>query len=161
MTIKDLQTQVGLLQQILNFMHQLIQTRNTQVYNEAVKWLGADASPSDLADDVVGCAESVTTILARLNAMPVILGTSSLLSYASTSGKFRRVASPVAGNIVIYATGTGNGSILGHTGIVGKNNIVMTNDSYTGKWSANYTVDSMFKRYNGIGGMHPHYFEVI
>lgn len=123
----------------------------------ALDHIGLDASPNDLVDDVVGCAESVTTILRTVTTFPLITGTWTLRDELERDTRFTKTGIPMPGDIVISPTGTGNGSIRGHAGIVGRNGSIMSNDSYTGKWMANYTIDTWRARYVTKGGM-PTYF---
>lgn len=125
------------------------------IFMRAVDTLGRDASPDDRADDVVGCAESVTSIVSQLVPMPIILGTYTLERHLMTSKDWVVTQTPQRGDIIISATGTSrlkNPPIRGHVGIVGDNGIIMANDSYTGKWSASYTIDTWNGRYKDKGG---------
>jgi hypothetical protein len=153
-----MQQKLQLLKQLLNL---LLQRKSETIYQTALNSIGVDASPADLVDDVVGCAESVTNILRNHVNMPIITGTSSLFSYFEKSGNFARVDIPKEGYIVISPTGMGDGSIRGHVGIVGKNDVVMSNDSRSGKWMANYTLQSWRARYSGQGKMPVYFYKVI
>lgn len=146
--------------QLLSIKKSMFPFKKTTVYQTALKYLGVDASPSDIVDDVVGCAESVTTILRQHVKMPIIPGTASLYAYMLNSPLFKRVSIPMPGDIVISPTGMGNGKIQGHTGIVGQNNIIMSNDSFTGKWMANYTILTWRARYADKGKLPVVYFTV-
>lgn len=130
-----------------------------KIYRAALSNLGRDASPADLADDVVGCAESVTTIIKPILGTPIILGTYTLYEYLSSSPLFQRVDVPQKGTILVSPTGMGNGSISGHTGIIGQNGSIMSNSSFTGQWSSNYTIDTWKARYTDMGGIPMFYFD--
>ena len=67
----------------------------------------------------------------------------------------------MVGNIVISPTGMGDGSIRGHVGIMGKNDVIMSNDSRTGKWMANYTIETWRERYSRKGKMPVYFYKVI
>ena len=153
-----MQQKLQILRQILNL---LLQRKSETIYQTALNHIGVDASPEDFVDDVVGCAESVTTILQKHINMPIITGTYTLLEYMNKSGNFARVDIPMAGNIIISPTGMGDGSMRGHVGIIGKNDVIMSNDSYSGKWMANYTIKAWRARYSGQGKMPVYFFKVI
>jgi len=153
-----MQQKLQLLRQFLNL---LLLRKSEYIYQEALNHIGVDASPDDLVDDVVGCAESVTTILQKHINMPIITGTYTLFEYMNKSGNFARVDIPTAGNIVISPTGMGDGSMRGHVGIIGRNDVIMSNDSYSGKWMANYTVQAWRSRYSGQGKMPVYFYKVI
>lgn len=142
---------VSLYEKLLTLSKSMFPFTKPTVYQTALKYLGVDASPRDIVDDVVGCAESVTTILREHVKMPIIPGTASLYAFLGASTLFRRVSMPMPGDIIISPTGMGNGKIQGHTGIVGHNNLIMSNDSYTGKWMANYTISTWNARYADKG----------
>lgn len=130
--------------------------------NEALKYIGTDASPADRVDDVVGCAESITEILRKVRPRtPIIYGTWTLNAYLENEEGFRRVYLPMPGNIILSPTGNGNGTIRGHVGIVGRNGVIMSSDSYTGKWMAHYTIDSWRNRYEIKGGIPTIYYSLI
>lgn len=151
----------GLLEQLRQIVARIAVLRRMLLYNTALDYIGVDASPADLVDDVVGCAESVTQILRKVvPTTPIITGTWTLDRHLARSRHWVLVGSPMPGDVVISPTGTGNGSIRGHVGIVGKNQVIMSNDSYSGKWMANYTIDRWRARYVGQGRMPMQYYRL-
>ncbi len=152
--LAQLKTKLSLLQRLLA----LRQTTRERVHQAALNSLGTDASPNDLAPDEVGCAETVTTIIRPIFGNPVILGTYTLHDYLNSSKAFIQVVEPMPGDIVLSPTGMGNGKIVGHVGIVGNNNTIMSNDSYTGKFMANYTISNWHNRYVVAGALPMFYF---
>lgn len=147
-----------LLAKIALLLPQLWVAKNNALYNYAVKFLGTDASPVDLATDMYGCAETVTTILNKYMEFPIILGTSTLNAKLAASPKFRRTYTPTPGCIIISPTTSKN---VGHVGFVGQNSQVLSNDSYTGKFSTNYTITSWIARYQGKLGLDVIYYTLI
>lgn len=131
----------------------MTQLRNQTVYQTALSYLGTDVTPADHIDDVVACAEVVTTILRHHVNMPIIAGTYTLMEYLDRSPEFRRVTVPMPGTIIMSATGTGNGRIRGHVGICGPNGTILSNDSYTGKLMAHYSLATWKQRYEQYGGI--------
>lgn len=148
---------MNLLQRIKLLLQTIVMLRRLLLHKKAINHLGIDASPIDMADDVLGCAESVTSIIRQvLPDFPIILGTWTLERRLWNDRRFVITQTPGVGDIVISATGSSklgrNAPIRGHVGIVGENGIIMSNDSYTGKWMANYTLETWKKRYQEYGG---------
>lgn len=117
-------------------------TNRERLYRCAKESLGVDMSPLDLAPDMLGCAESINGVFIKTFGKPIlknVVSTAALLIQLKKDPRFQEVATPFPGDIVINATGTSTkGAKNGHVGVWG-NNSVMSNDSFSGKWSANYT----------------------
>jgi hypothetical protein len=127
----------------------------------AVSFLGVDASPSDLAPDELGCAESVSNIINALISFPIITGTWTLWDKLMKDARFESVGVPMAGDIIISPTATGNGSIVGHVGIVTFEDRIMSSDSYKqGKFLTNFTLVTWQNRYMKKGGFPVYYFRL-
>ncbi|MDQ0316393.1 hypothetical protein [Amorphus orientalis] len=132
------------------------------LYRAAMAALGTDASPNDAAPDELGCAETVSSIIRQvLPEFPVITGTWTLWERLRKGSEFTAVAEPRPGDIVIAPTGTvRNAPFPGHVGIVGKDGIVMSNDSGTGTFNQNYTIESWHRRYAEEGGYPIYYYRL-
>ncbi len=166
-SLEDLQKQVNILERLIR---QLIlarqkksgkKSRQALLYEQARLHIGRDASPMDIVSDDLGCAESVTNIIAKVIDFPIIVGTATLYERLSKDTRFTRVnehAGP--GTIVVSPTGSGNGKIRGHTGILGPDKSIMSNDSVLAIWRQNYTIDSWTARYKGIGNLPITYFRL-
>jgi len=142
---------------------QLTGLRRQLIYRTALDTIGVDASPNDLAPDEFGCAESVSLILNRAIGFPTITGTYTLNQRLQSDRRFAPTNTPRPGDIIISPTGMRLGPSKinnGHVGIVGNNNSIMSNDSYTGKWMANYTIDTWRKRYQQ-DGKYPVFFYTL
>lgn len=147
---------------VLVYLANMMRTGTNTLHQKALSFIGTDASPSDAAPDELGCAESVSEIIKDVwSDMPIITGTWTLWDFFERSNKFTPVKVPQAGDIVISPTGTGNGKIVGHTGIVGENQSIMSNDSYTGTWESNYTIGTWNERYNGKGGLPVLFYRLV
>lgn len=159
--IEQLKAKIAALARILGIVQNNLQTvQGQKIYEVAVSCLGTDASPNDAAPDEYGCADSVSNILIKAGAdMHVIVSTMELYKLLVGSERWVKVYSPLPGDVVISPTGMGgkNGIANGHTGIVGKNGVIMSNNSYTGKFEANYTLDTWKQRYVIKGG-YPMFF---
>lgn len=129
-------------------------TESEKIYRRAKSLLGQDASPRDLVRDDVACAESLCNVL----EIPVITGTYTLNYFLATSPLFEKVFNPVRGDIIISPTGTGNGQIIGHTGIVSDNGKIMSNNSNSGLWDEHLDISLWNWRYANLGGFPINYY---
>lgn len=133
-----------------------------RLYNEAKLMLGKSLVPASV-DPEYGCAASVNQLHKLAFGVEIGGGASTalLLKALIASPFFTEVKSPLAGDIIISATGTSYQhppSIQnGHVGVVGFYGIC-SNNSDTGLWSEVYTMMSWTNRYFNIGGYPQRYF---
>ncbi len=128
----------------------------------AKSYEGVDASPWDRASDEQGCAESCSLVIRDVFAdFPIVLSTRTLFKNLSKDKRFKGTLEAKPGNVVISVTGTGNGSLQGHTGILGDDLRIFNNNSFKGIWERNYTLDTWVKRYRTQGGMKVYIFEPV
>lgn len=123
------------------------------LYRVGYDCLGLDMAPTQ---NELGCAEAVSFVMkkAGVKGLPAsgITGTWTLNEWFKKN--FKTVTEPLPGDIIMSATGTGNGTIKnGHVGIVGKYSI-MSNNSKTFKWDWHLTLD-WWKGYYGKKGGFP------
>lgn len=126
-----------------------------RLYVGALACVGRDASPNDLAPDELGCAESVNAIHKKVFGFEIGggLSTNKLYKALKNSRLFVQVDRPLPGDVVISPTGYGNGNLSnGHVGIVSNDKMIMSNDSATGTFIENYSLESWKGRYVGQGG---------
>ena len=130
------------------------------LYNAAKVALGTTLVPVGDNPDL-GCAISLSVLWSRVfpNSASVLdtVSTAVLLKALMSSPLFKQVLDPLAGDIIISATGT---SVAvpppianGHCGVVGYSGI-MSNNSLTGLWSEVYTLDTWNQRY-AVQGSYP------
>lgn len=123
---------------------------------------GEDASPQDFVDDALGCAESVSRVIQAIYPdFPVITGTWTLREHLRQDKRFKATLNMDPGNVIVCPTGSGNGKIRGHTGVIGKDNRIYSNNSFTGIWEPNYTVDEWINRYVGLGKLKIYVYEPV
>ena len=127
------------------------------IHSIAKDSIGMDVTPLDKVDDVVACAESVTTILKKAGVMNrIIPGTWTLENYFLNHMKWEEVFNAKPGDVIMSATGTSvygsKAPFRGHVGIVGDNGIIMANSSATGLWGAYYSLRTWKTRYVITGG---------
>ena len=144
------------------------QLRADLLYKYAKEAIGTDSSPEDNAPDEYGCVDSATAIIQKvLPFIPRMVSTIRFDEYMAGSGAFQKINTIEPKCIIVSVTGSGNGSIVGHTGIVGKNTApdgslwIMSNDSRSGLWQANFTHSSWIKRYVLRGGLKTNYYKLI
>lgn len=134
------------------------------IFNEALRSLGIDASPKDHASDEFGCAETVSDILFNAGCViPEMLSTLTLDHFLANDKHWMRIlTNPEAGDVIVFATGQGNGSIPhGHTGIVMDGENVASNDSNSGKFILNWTISKMLAHYGKVGGYPMHLYRKL
>ena len=146
-------------------------TKSQLIHTVALGSIGKDMGLDDIPN-AVSCAISVNNIVERATGKAIGGGASTyLMRQALKNGAFRfnpwwrfvRVSEENAqpGDILICATGTGNGSIPGHTGIVTDGRRIISNDSRTGKMQNNYSFESWKARYVDIGGFPMEFYRLI
>lgn len=148
---RDMRRHIKVLQAIIDSL-KMFQTKKTllQLCKDSI---GSDVTPDDLVPDSVACAITVSTLLNKLDpTFPRVAGTWTLYDILEHRPDYERVTVPSPETIIVSPTGTGNGSIPGHTGIILDDNVIASNDSGTGKFIKNYTLDTWQKRYADQGG---------
>ena len=152
-----------LLTLIRNYLMKPDLSFSGSLYLMAISKLGKDASPKDRASDEFGCAESVTEIIhGILPEVPVMLGTWVFWEHMKSSSRFQEIFSPERGCIIISPTGTSKkkGSV-GHTGILGDNEIIMSSDSRNGLFLENYALKSWKLYYKDKLGFPVYFFKLV
>lgn len=137
------------------------ETPSETLYMIATGLIGHHLTMDESVPWMVGCMEAVSFILDAF-AVPGIpvtgfAGTAAGLAFILRSPRFMEVNSYTVGAVIIAATGTGNGKIRGHVGICGKIQI-MSNNSETGKWDTQWTIDRWLAYYTNYGGIKTRYF---
>lgn len=140
--------------------------KRVSLYGLSLAYLGTDASPDDAAPDEVGCADTVSTIVRNCfgDIIPHTVSTQQLFQILDKSSKFKRVKDFKFGDIIISPTAPGKqpGKLTnGHVGIVGEGDEIMSNDSKTGTFIQNYTIESWVKRYRDIGKYGVYSFRIV
>lgn len=110
----------------------------------------------------VACAISVNRVHTSAFGFPIGGGASTTELYQAlvASSDFKQTTTPTPGCVVISPTGHGSKPAYphGHVGIVGEFGIC-SNDSETGLFSENYTVESWNQQFNVTEGYPVFYFE--
>lgn len=164
--IKAIWVQIKLLQAKL-----ISHTMEDTIYAIAKESLGKHITLNESVPSDVGCAEAVSYILKKAGALippSGIPGTASLLAWLEVSPDFIEVDIPEPGAVIVSATGSGNGNITGHTGILGKKGAmytddygVLSNDSATGIFRELWSYRAWVNYYQLEGGMKVRLFRGI
>jgi hypothetical protein len=155
--IRDIDIYLALIKNTMNQE----ETKQQALYRIAKENLGRDITPDDKIPDEVACAENVSAIIKKvLPDFPIIAGTWTLDDYLRKDKRFEVTMEIEPGVIIISPTGKGNGLIRGHCSIVLENGKLASNDSNTGFWSQNYTIESWIKRYRVRGGLPIYCFRI-
>lgn len=117
--------------------------------------LGQHLTLDPTVPEDVGCAEAVSKILQEAGVQGIpqkgFAGTNDLWQWLKTNRQFVEATQPYPGSIIISPTGTSvKGTPHGHVGIIGLYG-VCSNDSGTGLWKENYTVDSWESYFGNLG----------
>jgi hypothetical protein len=156
--IEGLKKQLSLLQALLN----LLLMKKT-LLDVCKAHLGTDASPNDLTKDETACAETMTTLLKKVYPQtPIITGTWTLWEYLKNP---KNGWVPSSGyspeTIILSPTGTGKAGTTGHVGIFLEDGLIASNDSRTGKFIQNYTLNTWQARYRDKQGMPIYLFHKV
>lgn len=138
------------------------EVNRVKLYLAALQHIGIDASPLDQAPDEYGCADSVSKILLKTfpNVIKGSISTNELNKQLSFSKEFIKVTNYKFGDIIISPTGSAKapGKVtVGHVGIMGEDDIIMSNNSSNGLWDTHHNIKTWIERYR-VGGNFPIYF---
>lgn len=138
-----------------------VETFSQKIYNEAKASLGRKIAPTSLAE--LGCAITIYRILENCG-LPLYVkdptSTASLYEALETSPDWTPAMTPQAGDVIVSPTGKqGPNSPLqhGHTGIV-LNYGIGSNDSYTGTFRENFTLEGWKQHFHDYGEFPIYYF---
>ena len=141
------------------------------IFNVAKDNLGIHLTLDPNVSPEMGCAEAVSKILSLAGiSVPKrgIPGTAALLAWLQVNPDFEAIEVPEQGAIIVSATGSGNGSFPGHTGIFGAFGAmyvgdwgICSNDSATGRLREQWCLKDWVHYYETVGGMKTWYFRAI
>lgn len=139
----------------------VIKSNREKLLDIAIANYGIDPTPKDEQPDEFACVHSLTTIVKQLLPdFKVIVYTPDLVIQLQNDNRFKEVLEFKPGNIIISATSTGNGTIVGHTGIISNNGKVLSNSSATGLWFDKFDLMSWIERYSRRGQLALYVFEL-
>lgn len=114
---------------------------------------GIDVTPEDKIPDEVACVESFCEVMSKVCYFPRLTYTPDLVRELKRDDRFEGTLDFNEATIIVSPTGTGNGTVVGHCGVIGTNNEIISNNSKTGKWEYNYNIDTWKARYKTKGGL--------
>lgn len=120
---------------------------------DALTKLNIDVTPDDKIPDEVACVESLCEVLNKVISFPKLSYTPDLVRELKKHPRVQGTLDFNEASIIVCATGSGNGTMRGHCGVVGTNKEIISNNSKTGIWEYNYTIDSWVARFRNKGGM--------
>lgn len=104
----------------------------TKIYNNLLKYFETHVTLNNAVPAEVGCAEAVSFILQKsdITGIPAqgIASTFNLMEWLLENPNFNVLQEPQEGAILVSATGTGNGTVEGHTGVFGAFGKVFDNE---------------------------------
>lgn len=138
------------------------------LYTKAVSCLDKHITLNPAVPADVGCAEAVSYVMRLAGVNDGILGiagTAQLDAWLVSSPLFKKVLAPTPGAILVSPTGSGNGEVEGHTGIVAKFNVqypndygVLSNNSNNGLFMEQWSISAWAKNYHSKGGLPMNYY---
>lgn len=147
-------------------------TNEQKIYNVAKEYLETHCTLNNAIPAEEGCAEAVSFLLEKAGVAGLpnkgISGTATLYEWLTQNKAFERVYAPEPGAVIVSPTGYGNGSISGHTGIVGVlgkmypgDYGIVSNDSQTGLLLELWDLSRWMKYYGTQGGMPVAFFRAL
>lgn len=120
---------------------------------DALTLLKTDITPKDKIPDEVACVENVCEVINKIVPFPILSYTPDFVRELKKDTRFEATLDFNEATIIVCATGTGNGTMRGHCGIIGTGKDIISNNSKTGIWEYNYTIETWKQRFRIKGGM--------
>lgn len=146
-------------------------TPSQELYQAAKNSLGKHMTLNDNIPAEVGCAEAVSAIFKLVDVSDGpegIAGTTALGQWMASNPRFERITELEEGAIVVFETGTGNGSIEGHVFICAAFNLafpndwgLMSNDSASGLFLERWNWTRANAYYHLTGGLPINIFRLV
>jgi hypothetical protein len=170
---------INLMKQMITALQKLLTLKsvatvpvvgNQALYTIAKNNIGNHLTLDDNVPPEIGCAECWSKIYSLSGGkLPVkgIAGTSELTAWFTASPLFEQITTPEVGATIISATGTGNGTVRGHVGILGiygkmyPNDFgILSNNSTTGTLGEAWSFKDWNNHYTIGGGLQTKFFRL-
>lgn len=136
-----------------------------KLYGIAKNLLGKHLTLNNNVPPDVGCAEAVSYVLKQAGVKNIptsgIAATADLYRWMLKDPQFHLIQQPEEGAIIVSPTGFGNGTVTGHTGILGVFGVqfpneygIMSNNSDNGLWQEKWNLLTWWENY-GLKGKLP------
>lgn len=169
--IQALRNEIAELEAELQVLLNQISMKQEEIYKIASENIGKHLTLNNAVPNEVGCAEAVSKVLSLTgisDGPQGIAGTATLDTWLANSSLFTRIDSPQEGAIIVSATGSGNGTIEGHTGIFGAFGKAFTgdwgicsNDSATGHFLERWNYSRWLAYFHIAGGLGVHIYKAL
>ena len=134
-------------------------TKSDLLYETAKSLIGQKLVPLNEAE--LGCVRSLRVVYKKAFGQELCSTASTKVLLDFLEREWKEVKEGQMGDVVIAATGTGNGEVKnGHVCIVGKTHY-MSNTSATGIFEANYKPENFKKWFGKVGGMPVRFFRLL
>ncbi len=136
-----------------------IPTNEEKLILYALDALDTDASPEDIAPDILGCAESVSNIIKKvLPDFPILTSTKDLDMKMFTDKRFKRCEIPNRGRIIVSPRTRAKN---GHVSIQVDYENLASSDSRTGLFQKNYTWQKWIEEFKYKRGLNIYIYELL
>lgn len=137
-------------------------TAGEKLYEFCMQYYNTDPTPKDEVEDQFSCVWSLTLILQKFfdGEFKNIDYTPELVKLLKNDNRFKLSNEFKTGSLVVFPTLSGNGKVIGHCFIVGKNGKMLSNSSATGWWTDKYDTITMIERYVKLGQLDMYIFEL-
>lgn len=120
-----------------------------KIYETAMSCIGKDLTT--IAPNEYGCAETFTRILIMAGCdIKVLTSTIDVNNVLANSPVWRRVSTGFKGDAIISPT---QGDNVGHVGIIGDGDLIISNNSYTGQVDEHLNMKSWYDFYGKRKGL--------
>ncbi len=149
--------------QLARLLEALGVSKRLQLYEYAKSQLGKEKKGiPDTASQNVNCVEALNQIGIECFGKPFCQGASTITLSLTLKGSIRFAAvnlrDVLPGDIIVSPT---SGKRIGHTGVVGKDGKVYSNNSNTGLWTDHWEITKWYLKYSVEYGLPVEFYRVI
>jgi hypothetical protein len=136
---------------LITFAERVVETSN--------EYLGKDVTPNDEVSDDLACAQCVSRIIKDLLPdFPILVSTRDLFNHLSKDKRFKGTNVITPGTIIISPR---TETVHGHCGIWMDKKNIASNNSKTGLWEKNYTLDEWVNIFRLKRGLKIYFFQPV
>lgn len=150
---------IKILKEQLEPLQPPMETMQEKLIKAIEESIGQDLDNSVPND--VACVTQLVKVLQKIMEFPNLSYTPVLVRTLKADNRFKGTLDLDVGNIIVNATGTGNGMIIGHCGFIWKDGKIVSNKSSTGKLDTHFTIETWKQRYRIKGEMPTLVFQLL